>query len=145
MALRVNAQEYAEKWARRLKAAAPDIQRGIDRVTEAPGMAAARAEGLMKQKINEALDNGTWKSQVAGVSLQDWQAKAKAKGGARLAGGVDAAQATQVPMAERLLAAVESSANEARRLPKGTIEDSVNRAATFTRSMAAKKLRRPGA
>lgn len=141
---RVNATEYAEKWGRRLKGSTEDIRRGIARVTEAPGEAAARSQELMKAKLNAAIDDGTWASQVRGVPLQDWQAAATAKGINRIAQGVDSAQPKQVAMAERLLAAVDASASVVRRMPKGTIEDSINRMTTYVREMNSRKLRRPG-
>lgn len=141
---RVSAAEYAEKWGRRLKGASEDIRRGIARVSEAPGEKAARAQDLMLAKLMQAINDGTWAAQVRGVSLQDWIQAATAKGLPRIAAGVDAAQPSQVQMAERLLAAVDASAAEARKLPKGTLEDSINRMTTFVRGMSARKLRRPG-
>ena len=38
---KVTPQEFAEKWARRTQGATQDYIRGIDRVTEAPGVKAA--------------------------------------------------------------------------------------------------------
>lgn len=141
---KVNATQYAEKWSGRLKGATDDIRRGVARVTEAPGQAAARSKDLMRTKLNQAIDDGTWEAQVAGVSLPDWQKATTEKGINRIASGVDAAKPKQVAMAEQLLAAVDQSADIANRLPKGTIEDSVNRAATFIREMGKRKIRRPG-
>lgn len=142
---KVNAQEYAEKWGRRLKGSTDDIRRGIARVSEAPGVKAAQAQDLMKMKLNESIDNGTWASQVRSVSLGDWQAQATNKGINRIAAGVDAASQSQVVMAEKLLANVDAAAAAARRLPKGTIEDSIARMTTYVREMNKRKIRRPGA
>jgi hypothetical protein len=141
---RVNAQEYAEKWGRRLKASTEDIRRGIDRTTEAPGVAAAKAAPLMLAKVTESVNNGTWASQVGKVSLQDWQKAAKEKGITRIASGVDAAAPKQAQMAGDLLAAVDAAAAKANAIPKGDIEASINRMTTFVREMNARKLRRPG-
>lgn len=140
---RVNATQYADKWAGRLKGSTEDIRRGVQRVTEAPGQAAARSKDLMRTKINQAIDDGTWETQVAAVSLPDWQKSVVDKGLNRIATGVDAAKPKQVAMAEALLSAVDQAADAANRLPKGTIEDSVNRAATFIREMGKRKIRRP--
>lgn len=141
---RVSAAEYAEKWGRRLKGATEDIRRGIQRVSEAPGEKAARSQDLMLSKLTASVNDGTWAAQVRAVTLGDWQGAAINKGVPRIAVGVDQAQQSQTQMAERLLAAVDASAAEARRLPKGTLEDSINRMSTFVRGMAARKLRRPG-
>jgi len=140
---KVTPQEYAEKWGRRLKGSTEDIRRGVRRVDEAPGQAAARAVDLMKQKLLEAIEDGTWAARVAGVSLDEWRQAIETKGLQRLASGVDAAQPRQADMARELLAAVDEAAGIARRLPKGTIEDSINRMATFAREMNRRKLKRP--
>jgi len=66
---RVTAEEYAEKWGRRLKASTEDVRRGIDRVDHAPGLQAARAQELMETRLMEAINSGMWAKQVAGVSL----------------------------------------------------------------------------
>jgi hypothetical protein len=47
-------------------------------------------------------------------------------------------------MAERLLQAVDAAVSEANRTPRGDLEANISRMTTFVRSMAGKKLRRPG-
>lgn len=135
---RVTAAEFAEKWNRRLKAAAPDIQRGIERVQEAPGVAAARNQAAMINNLQARVNDGTWARRVAGVSLQDWQQAAKTKGVQRIAAGVDAAQGKVSAMAGALLQAVDAAVAETNRTPRGDLEANINRATTFMRSMAAK-------
>jgi hypothetical protein len=141
---RVTPQEYGEKWSRRLKGSTEDIRRGIDRVSEAPGEAAARSKDLMLAKVTQAINDGTWESQVRGVSKEDWQRAAKEKGIGRIAQGVDSSMPKQTQMAERLLAAVDSSVAAANRVKRGTLEDNIQRMTIFVRSMSEKKLRRPG-
>lgn len=138
---RVSPSEYAEKWARRLKGASEDIRRGISRVTEAPGVAAARQKDLMKTKINQALDDGTWERNVAAVPLEEWKKKAMDKGIPRISVGVDSAQPKQVQMAERLLAAVDASVDEVNQTPRGDLEANIIRMTTFARGMAKRKLK----
>lgn len=140
---KVTAQEYAEKWGRRLKGATEDIRKGVDKVTEAPGVKAAAAKDRMLAKLVEAINDGTWESQVKKVTLDDWKKKMKDKGINRIAQGVDAASAEQVVMAEQLLAVVDAAAAKAKALPKVTLEDSINRMTTFVREMAKNKLRKP--
>lgn len=142
---RLTAQEYAEKQARRLKGSLDDIRRGVQRVTEAPGEAAARAKDAMKTKLNAAIDDGTWESQVRAVTLPDWQKATLDKGINRIAAGVDAALPKQAAMAERLLAAVDAAVALANRTKRGSLEDNITRMTTFVREMAARKLRRAGA
>lgn len=137
-------QEYADKWSRRLKAATPDIQRGITRVTTAPGVAAAAAAPRMLEKLTAAVMDGTWAKQVGGVTLEDWKAAFLNKGVQRIAAGVDSATPAQQEMATRLLAAVDASVAEVNRTPRGDLETNIGRAATYAREMSKRKLRRPG-
>lgn len=140
---RVSGAEYAEKWGRRLKQSTEDIRKGINRVTEAPGEAAARNVNAMKTNLNRAIDDGTWAKQVRGVSLQSWKDSAAKKGVDRIAAGVDGAMPTQAAMAEQLLANVDAAVAEANRTPRGSLEDNITRMTTFVRGMAARSLRRP--
>ncbi len=135
---KVNATEYAEKWARRIKGSTEDIRRGVQRTSEAPGMAAARQKELMKQKLIASIDDGTWERNVSAVTLQDWQDKMLDKGIPRLSAGVDSAQAKQVQMAEKLLADVDASVAVVNQTPRGDLEQNITRMTTFAREMAKK-------
>lgn len=141
---RVTAQEYAEKHARRLKGSLEDIRRGVQRVTEAPGEAAARAQDTMKTKLVQSIDDGTWAAQTRAVTLPDWQKATLDKGVNRIAAGVDAALPRQAAMAERLLQAVDASVAIVNRTKRGTLEDNITRMVTYAREMAQRKLRKPG-
>lgn len=136
---KVNAKEYAEKWARRLKGSTEDIRRGVQKVTVAPGKMAAQAKELLKQKLIEAIDNGLWETRVAGVSLEEWQEAILNKGVNRIGAGVDGAMVKQEAMAEKLLADVDAVAREVHTMPKGTLEDSIARMTHFARGMNKRK------
>lgn len=138
---KVNAQEYAEKWGRRLKGSTEDIRRGVDRVTEAPGVKAAKQADLMKQKLVESIDSGRWQKAVSNVSLDEWKDKIKEKGIARIGAGVDAAASKQVAMAEKLLANVDAAREVVNRTPRGTLEDNITRMTTWAREMHKRKLK----
>lgn len=137
---RVNAQEYTEKWQRRLKGSTEDIRRGINRVSEAPGVAAARQADLMLAKVTEAVASGRWAAKVAEVPLEEWKKKTMEKGLGRIASGVDAAATSQVAMATKLLADVDAAVAMANQTPRGTLEDNITRMTTFVREMAKSKL-----
>ena len=133
---RVNAVEYQEKHARRLKASTEDIRKGIKRVTVAPGVAAAQQEDLLIAKFTEAVRSGKWAEKVSGVSLQEWQDSFLNKGVDRIAAGIDNAKAKTIASAEKLLANVDQAVEEVKRMPKGTIDDSINRMPTYARRMS---------
>lgn len=139
---RTSPTEYADKWKRRLSGATEDVRRGIDRVTIAPGQQAAAASNAMLNNVTEAITSGRWANRVAGVTLNDWKTAARDKGVARIATGAQAAESKMAQVAQTLLPAVDAAASAARQIPKVTIEDSIQRAATFMRQMREYKLRR---
>jgi len=141
---KVNAQEYAEKWNRRIKGSTEDIRRGIRNTTEAPGVKAAKQVQLMKANLMKALEDGSWERAVSRVTLQEWQEAMEEKGIPRLAAGVDAAMNKQVVMAEQLLADVDSVVAEVDKTPRGDLETNINRMTTFARGMARKAQQRKG-
>lgn len=138
---KVTPEEYAEKWGRRMKGSTEDIRRGVEKVTTAPGVAAAKAQILMLQKLTEAINSGLWAARVSAISLEDWKKAFTDLGINRISAGVDAALPKQAAMASKLLAAVDSAAAKANAMPKGTIEDSINRMTTYVREMHKAKIR----
>ena len=138
---KVNANEYAEKWGRRLKGSTEDIRRGINRVSVAPGEAAAAQIELMKANLMKSLEDGTWERNVRAVGLDEWKDKILNKGLQRIGAGVDAAQSKQVAMAEKLLAAVDASVEVVNRTPRGDLETNISRMTTFAREMNKRKIK----
>lgn len=131
---KVNAQQWLEKWGRRLNAAGPDIQTGVKAVQTAPGAKAAQAKSLWLQKVQEAAD--LWAKQVGSVSLSDWQDAMLNKGIGRIAAGVTAAQSKKTTQITNLLTAVDNAAAAAHALPRGTLEQNIQRAVTFMQHMS---------
>lgn len=133
---RVTPVEFQEKHARRLKAAVPDIQRGVDRITDNPCEAAARKQDKMLANITDSITNGKWARNLRRVSLSDWKEKMVTKGIPRIATGIDGAAAKTIAFAEDLLPHVDAGVNKVKAMPDLSIEDSINRASTFIRHMA---------
>lgn len=142
---RVNAQQWLDKWGRRLNAAGPDIQNGVNRVTTAPGQAAAAAAPLMLQRLTESVTSGVWARQVSKVSLADWQSAMTNKAIPRISQGVTAAQKNKTGSITALLSAVDQAAAQSNALPKGGIEQSIARATTFMRAMSQLAPKKTGA
>ena len=135
MTLKVNAAQYADKWKRRMDASGQDMRQGIERVTEAPGVKAAAKADKMRQGILDAIDSGKWASNVANVSLSDWKTATIDKGIPRISAGVAAAMPKQVVMAGKLLAAVESAADQVNAMPDTTFEQRMQKMIAFSTSM----------
>lgn len=136
---KVTAEEYAKDWGQGLAQAGERIRRGINRTTEAPGTKAAAQSARYLAGVQAKQE--LWKSRVAGVSLEDWKKKFIDKGLGRIAAGVTSAQPEQVIMAGKLLAAVDAAVSKVNTIPKGDIEASIQRAATFMREMQKAKIR----
>ena len=134
--------EIAEKWGRNLKRSTEDIRKGIARVTEAPGVKAAQKQEKMQQRLNAAIDNGTWAERVASVPLSEWQQKTITKGIPRISAGVDAANGKVVDFHNQLADHQASIDTELDRMPDITIEDSIARSAAQIRGMSKFKFRR---
>lgn len=141
---RVDAAGFTDKWSRRLKAATPDITAGIQRVTTAPGVKAAAQAQAMLNNLSARVNDGTWARQVAGVSLQDWQKAAAGKGVQRIAAGVDGAQGKVQAMAGKLLAAVDGAVGALSTIPRGDLQQNIQRAVTFMTEMARRAPKRTG-
>src|SRR5574341_122872 len=84
--------QSADKWARNLANAQPDIIAGIDRVRESPGVAAVRQKAKMVQNWNASVVDGTWEQNTGAVTLSSWQNDFKTKGVPRIAPGAQAAK-----------------------------------------------------
>ena len=128
--------EAREKWARNLKASVPDIQAGVGRVTEAPGVRAAAKADKMLANLTEKVRDGTWASRVSGVSLEEWKAATLSKGIGRIAAGVDGASVKVEDFFSQLFAYQAGIQNKLKNMPDLTLEDSISRMTTWVRDMA---------
>ena len=136
MPVRVTPDQYQEKHARRLKAAVPDIQAGIQRVTESPTAAAAAAQAKMLERLTNSVTSGKWAGRLRAVTTEQWKNAALTKGVPRIASGIDGASDKVKAMAAKLLPFENNLLNEVQRMPDATIEDSISRATAWMRGMA---------
>ena len=133
---KLSPQEAREKHAARLKGATADIRRGVERVTEAPGIAAGRKVDKMRQNLIQSLDDGTWKRRVESVSLSDWQRSMTEKGIGRIAAGIDEAADKMEDFFGQLFQHQEGLQRKVAAMPDLTLEDNLNRMVTFVRGMS---------
>lgn len=80
----------AQKWATAMGAAGASYTDGVNRVNTAPGQAAARQVNTYVARVQERA--AVWATNVAAVSLQEWQQRTVTKGAPRLGTGASAAQ-----------------------------------------------------
>lgn len=133
---KLNASQFAEKWARRTAGATREYSEGVGRVTEAPGVKAAQKAERMLAEIQRVLQEGIWQERVAAVSLQDWKNAAQNKGAGRIAAGVEGAKADVQSFAGELLQQVDQVKQMVDAMPDATLEDRINKSATMQREMA---------
>jgi hypothetical protein len=133
---RLTAAEFQEKHARRLIAAIPDVQKGIDRVTTNPCELAAAKQDKMINNLTEAVRNGKWAAGLKRVDLASWKKAARDVGAPRISAGINAAKDKVTAFATDLLAHEDRMLARIAGLPDVTLEDSINRMVTWSRGMA---------
>jgi len=136
------AAEIAEKWGRNLKGSATDIRKGVERVTEAPGVKAAAKVQKMREKLLASLDDGTWATNVSAVPLGEWKSKMINKGIPRLNAGVDAANGKVIEFHSQLSDHQARINSELESMPDVTLDDSINRMVTQVSRMSEFKFRK---
>lgn len=131
---RLNAEEFAAKWAQRTSAAVEDYRRGVQRVQTAPGALAARNQAGYVAGVQRSAQK--WARRVGSVSLGEWQQAASEKGAQRLASGVQAATPKMAQFAAEVLPHIERGQQLIAQMPKGDVEQGIARATVFMRHMA---------
>lgn len=99
--MKTDATAAAQKWATAMGAAGPAYTAGVQRVTTAPGQAAARQQAVYIARVTERAP--VWATNVAAVSLGAWQTAAVNKGATRLGSGATAAQPKFLAFMQALL------------------------------------------
>lgn len=141
---KVTAAQWLSKWGKNLNAAGSYIQSGVNNVQTAPGVAAAAAQDRMLANLTAAITSGVWARQVSSVSLSAWKNAMINKGIPRISQGVTAATTDKVGTITALLQAVDSAASAAKAVPRGNIDQNIQRAVTFMRAMSAAAPKRQG-
>lgn len=139
---KLTAQEVQEKHARRLKAAAEDMRRGVEAMTVNPMDKAIARIPKMRANLIKAIDDGKVERGMRRVTLPSWKDKMINNGIPRVASGIDAAAEKVTAFYSELLPHIDKVKSEVDRLPDVTLEDSINRMTTFVRGMA--KFKRKG-
>lgn len=133
MAIRGTPAENAAKWKRNLSAATPDIQAGIQRVTQAPGQAAAAQQAAYLAGVQASADK--WKRNVAAVTLESWKADALA-GVNRVAQGAQAKEGKMAAFLTEFQPHLETVQAKLRSMPRGSLEQNLARMLENARSNA---------
>ena len=134
MPLRSDPQTAAQDWATGLQNATPKIQRGIQRVTQAPGVKAAQKVDKYRQGV---MDNiGKWQRNTAAVDLPTWQAAADA-GVSRIADGASRKQGKYADAVAPVFQHMSNVLGQVDSMPDATLDQRIAKSAAFQRGMAA--------
>ena len=139
MPVKLTAEEFAEKHARRLKGAIEDVRSGVQRVTEAPGPKAAAKKDKWVARLTASETQDKWARRVGAVTLESWKSDMLEKGVNRISGGIDRAHDKVVDFASKLIDHQNRGLTTIEKMPDLTLEDSVNRASAWIRHMATFK------
>lgn len=132
---RLTAAEAAAKWSQRSTAAAADYTAGVQRVTTAPGVAAAAAAQTWQTAVASPDALAKYRNNVALVSLQDWQNAATQYGSARYAQGVAAKQSKYENIIAQVLAYQDQILPTIKRMDKSTFAARVQRSVAWQNAM----------
>lgn len=136
MPVKLTPEQLAQKWANRLKTSVEDIRQGVERVTQAPGVAAAAKADKWQARISENATKQKWARRVANVSLEDWKTAIINKGLPRISAGVDGAQDKMIAFATQLIAHQNTGLRTLEAMPDLTLEDNILRMTAWIRHMS---------
>ena len=125
--VKVNVEQFTKKWGDRLTGATEQITNGVNNVSTAPGVMAAKKQEKMRAGINRALDSGKWAKNVAAVPLADWKNAILTKGLQRLSSGVEGAKPKVAAFAGKLLPYLDGLQKTVGAMPDLTLQDNINR------------------
>jgi hypothetical protein len=133
MSVKANATDAAQAWVAGMQSAGPKYTAGVNAVKVAPGQSAAAAAPLWASQVAAAQQK--FASNVAKVSLTDWQTAAINKGASRLGTGATAAQPKMATFMGKFLPTLNNVVNG---LPAGgTYEQNKQRFLAYSDALHA--------
>lgn len=131
MPVRSNPAAATAKWVQNLSAATERMTTGAQGVTKAPGQAAAAAADKWLARVTAS--KVKFATNVAAVSLQDWQNSYINIGIPRVAQGAQAKQAKVNTFMSQFLPYLQRGVSVIDQMPSVTLEDGIARATHMIR------------
>jgi hypothetical protein len=119
-------QQAAQDWANRLSQSTDKMKRGIEAVTESPGVAAARQKEKWLARITESANK--WATNVAATDLSYWKSQATGIGLQRVGQGAMAKQAKMADFMQGWLPHMDALKQKLASMPSTTYEQRKARA-----------------
>jgi hypothetical protein len=114
------------KWAARMQAAGQQITEGVNAVTVAPGVSAAKQAQTWIAKLQQSVPK--WTKNVAAVSLSEWQQAMINRGIPNISSGVTAKQGNYAAFAAKFYPYLATGQQQVKAMPKMSLQDGINRA-----------------
>lgn len=130
-----NGTAVAAKWKANFSASGPSITAGVQAVTEAPGLAAARQKAKWLARTTAAADK--WAKNVSNVTLQTWQQAMLTTGLQRLQTGATAGEPKVAAFMTQFLTYLDAGKAQIDAMPTTDIESSILKMAAQARYNAA--------
>lgn len=128
----MSADDISKRWSSNLAASTPRIQAGVQAVSTAPGLAAARASDRYLAGVQANVPK--YQTNVAAVTLAEWQDATLNKGIQRIPTGAQAAEQKFAAFMGRLIPYINSGLTT---LPaRGGLEQNIARSAAWIRHMS---------
>lgn len=121
-------QQVSEKWQRNTAGAVQSYQAGINAVQASPMEAAAAQADRYVAGVTRSVNEGKYQAGLRRVSLAQWKQAASTKGAQRLADGSKLAQPKMEAFMNQFLPYVRQVADRVNQLPKGGLQNGINRA-----------------
>jgi len=137
MPVRSNPQDATQAWVQHLSAATQRITTGVQAVQRAPGAAAAAQSQKWLARVTASQQK--WQTNVARVSLADWQQAMTNVGIPRIAQGAQAKQSKFQGFMQQFLPYLQQGVARVDAMPNTTLEDGIARATAMIRHNAAFK------
>lgn len=142
-ALKKTPAEATAKWVQKLSAAGPEMEAGVMRVTESPGVAAARQRVKWETRLRESAPK--WAARVGSLQLGDWQKSMKEIGIQRVASGAQAKQGKMQAFATEFYPFLEQVRDRIKAMPSATPQDRISRMVANAEAIKAFKRTGTGA
>lgn len=114
------------KWVSRMQASGQQITEGVQAVTEAPGVRAAKQLNVWLAKIQQSAQK--WQRNVAAVPLADWQSAMINRGIPAINVGVTAKSGNYQAFAMKFYPHLAAGVAKVRAMPKASLQDGIARA-----------------
>lgn len=137
-----NVQDVVARWKKGMTGSVAKIKDKINGLTVNPMLQAAQQKEAYVNGVMEAAESGRWEDGLKSVDFQAWKQKTAEIGTQRIAAGVEAATAKQVNFFSQLLPFTDAVSRQIQAMPKGNLEDNIQRAIATMRAMSQFKYKK---